>query len=362
MEYYIYITNRCNMNCSYCSVMMRAGKTVLPDEISYPLENLKTFVDQTQKTRFPNDDTAIIYFFGGEPSLDYDKIIEIIALFQDVEAYKVKFVLHTNGLLLDRIPEKVITKIHVIFLSLNYEKALSNGQITPYFSKAIQTITQIKKNYNLITIGRLTISEQTSLYTEATMSSLFFDYIYWQLDNQKELSDITTYKTRYKDNVELLFQHWLGYLEQGVILRYIPFLSVIRHLLNPITNLRHAFCGYGDDIVYIQTDGSCHGCCDDIENEPHRVGDIAKGINFSGMELSSKTCLECSYLNLCGGRCGRMHQDFSKDRIKDFCEMNIFMFDLIKKSIPAIKKQMNRYPEILNAFYDENIEFTEQIP
>ena len=110
MEYYIYITNKCNMNCSYCSVMMNSKKSNLPESIDYSLDDLESFIDNTQSNHI--DEDAIIYFFGGEPTLDYKKISEIINIFKVKKGYKVKFVLHTNGILLGAIPYNIISHVY----------------------------------------------------------------------------------------------------------------------------------------------------------------------------------------------------------------------------------------------------------
>lgn len=349
------------MNCSYCSVMMDDHKTNISAEIKYPLSDLRKFIDKIQSS-CPSDDNAVIYFFGGEPTLNYEKIYEIMHEFENVTEYNIKYVLHTNGLLLDEIPHKIISKINVIFLSLNYERVFDNGLITPYFSKTVKVITKIKNEYDLITVGRLTVSPKTSLYTEVSMSSLFFDYIYWQLDNQKQIGDIERYKSNYISDVELLFNNWLAFLKHGMILRYIPFLSIIKHFLSDTPVPVHYYCGYGKDIIYIQTDGSCHGCCDGIENSSHYIGDLYRSIEFKDMTITSDYCKKCEYLKVCGGRCGRMHKDFDKERINSFCEMNIFLFRKIKEHLPEIQQLINKNTKILDAINDVNMDYTELIP
>ena len=361
MEYYIYITNKCNMNCSYCSVMMNSKKSNLPESIDYSLDDLESFIDNTQSNHI--DEDAIIYFFGGEPTLDYKKISEIINIFKVKKGYKVKFVLHTNGILLGAIPYNIISNIDIIFLSLNYERVLVNNRFSPYFYNTVNAITDIKSKFKIITIGRFTISSKTNLYLEATMSSLFFDYIYWQLDNQKIIDNIEEYKKDYMKEVKLLLEHWIEFIEKGILLRYIPFLSITKNTLNSkaISVPTHYYCGYGDDIIYIQTDGSCFGCCDNIDEGSHFIGSIYNGIQFKNMDITEH-CRACRYIKICGGRCGRMHEDFDLNRINSFCEMNIFLFELLQKEQTRIKKAIQNYPELKNAFNDINIEYTEQIP
>lgn len=361
MEYYIYVTNECNLNCSYCSVMFEHKKANIPSQISYTMHELRKFIDYCQKN-ITNDKEAVIYFFGGEPTLEYEKIKEIITAFSDVTEYTITYILHTNGLLLDKIPYEILKEINILFLSLNYEKIYSNGQLSQYFSNIINSIIKIKQKKEITIIGRFTLSPDTSLYTECSLTSLYFDYVYWQLDNQKTIRNINEYKQHYKNDVELLYNNWLSFLKKGVIINYIPFLGIIRHILNNVPKPMHYYCGYGEDIVYIQTDGSCYACCDEVASKVHYIGNVFNYIKFENMEINSPRCINCEFLNICGGRCGRMHKDFSENRIQDFCEMNIFLFNLIRDSICEIKNIIKNNPKLINAINDSTLNYTEIIP
>ena len=360
MEYYIYVTNKCNLNCSYCSVMLENNSRHLPDKLEYKLKDLRSFVDTIQNTR-PHD-TARIYFFGGEPTLDFDTINSIMLSFKDVLAYKVEFILHTNGLLLDSIPENILECIDIIFLSINYEKIYIDGKISDYFIKLIHNMSKIKSKKQIPFIGRLTISEGSSIYSECTLVGDFFDYVYWQLDNQKSLKDVMIYKQQYVREISLLFDYWFKFFKEGVVLRYIPFLSIVQHLLYEFPIPQHFYCGYGDDMIYVQTDGSCYACCDEVDSKQHFIGDIYNGVEFKNMEISNSICQSCDDLILCGGRCGRMHKDFEPERIKHFCEMNKFTFQLVKNHLSEITEIINHYTQYKDIFNDSMMDYTELLP
>mgnify|MGYP001058410976 CR=1 FL=1 len=360
MEYYIYVTNKCNLNCSYCSVMLENNSRHLPDKLEYKLEDLRNFVDAIQNIH-PHD-TARIYFFGGEPTLDFDTIASIMLSFKDVVAYKVEFILHTNGLLLDSIPENILECIDIIFLSINYEKIYIDGKISDYFIKLIHNLSKIKSKKQIPFIGRLTISEGASIYSECALVGDFFDYVYWQLDNQKNLKDVIIYKQQYEREISLLFNYWFKFFKEGVILRYIPFLSIVQHLLYEFPIPQHFYCGYGDDMIYVQTDGSCYACCDEVDSKQHFIGDIYNGVEFKNMEISNSICKNCDDLILCGGRCGRMHKDFEPERIKHFCEMNKFTFRLVKNHLSEIIDKINHFPQYKDVFNDAMMDYTELLP
>lgn len=360
MEYYIYITNKCNLNCSYCSVMLEHNRSQLPAEPIYTLDALKAFVNSIQSTH--PDDTARLYFFGGEPTLKFDTIYSIILAFKNIKAYKTEFILHTNGLLLDSIPKHIIEYIDIVFLSINYEKIYQKGAISNYFTKLICDMSQIKKQKSIPFIGRLTVSEGTSIYSECTLIGDFFDCVYWQLDNQKVLNDIVSYKEQYKREITLLFEYWFDFLKKGIILRYVPFLSIIQHFIHEYPIPQHFYCGYGDDMIYIQTDGTCYACCDEVDSKRHFIGDIYNGISYQNMEIKDTICIECKDVILCGGRCGRMHKDFDQERIKHYCDMNKFTFELIKNKLPEIIKIINSSVRYKNILTDPLMDYTELLP
>lgn len=117
MEYYVYITNECNMNCKYCSVLFDTQKYGVPIKPQYSFTELEHFVSMTQKDL--NDDVADIYFFGGEPTIDFAQIDKLIDAFDKPHFYKVNYIMHTNGLLIPNTPKKILERINITLLSFN---------------------------------------------------------------------------------------------------------------------------------------------------------------------------------------------------------------------------------------------------
>ena len=356
MEYYIYVTNDCNLDCSYCSVLFKDKKFNMPKLINYSLDTLVDFVSNIQKET--GDNIADIYFFGGEPTLEYGLITNIILAFSKIVDYKVNFVMHSNGLLIDNAPLDVIRKIDIMLLSINYEKIFTDNQVSPYWTKIINNIMNVRKIKNFPIIGRITVSPNTSLYTECCMMGSFFDYIYWQIDNSPSIP-FEKYKKQYKNEIFLLYEYWLNFLRAGVFLRYAPFVSAIRHFLWSKTKPSKFYCGYGVSMIYIQTDGTCYACCDEVESKNHYIGNIKDGVNFPETNLHKLICNNCKYINICGGRCGRMHIDLPSNRINEFCQLNRFMFSLIEDTLPEIQSLILKYPTYVDKFKDPLIAYTE---
>lgn len=151
----------------------------------------------------------------------------------------------------------------------------------------------------------------------------------------------------------------MNYLRQGFFLRYVPFISAIRNSIYVQDIPKKFYCGYGSSMIYIQTNGKCYGCCDNVSSNSHYLGDIHNGISFPIIDLGNTICKNCDYIKLCGGRCGRMHKDFSSQRIQQYCELNIHTFDLIRKNLPEIQSLINVYPHYRDIIMDPMIAYTE---
>ena len=62
------------------------------------------------------------------------------------------------------------------------------------------------------------------------------------------------------------------------------------------------------------------------------------------------------------GRCGRMHIEFSKEHISEYCRMNQFMFDLFLKHKEELEQVLRDYPQYLDELNGWMLEYTEFTP
>jgi len=123
MHLFITLTYECNLKCSYCY-----GKCCediggdgfgeidyhLPVDAAYSASDLKAFSEKSVL------ETAI--FYGGEPLLRLDRIREIM---DTVPAER--FMIHTNGLLLDELEPHYIRRLHTIIVSVDGDEGLTDG-------------------------------------------------------------------------------------------------------------------------------------------------------------------------------------------------------------------------------------------
>lgn len=361
MEYFVYMTNNCNLNCEYCSVLLDCQKNNMPIEPIYSWYELKEFISKTQKNN--KDFEAVIYFFGGEPSLCYKQIANLINILGNkIANIDVKYVLHTNGLLLCEIPDEIANNLRLVMHSLNYEKFPKYNLKNSYFSKVIDGFFHFRTISNAEIIARLTITEKTSLYTEVVQIAHFYDFVYWQIENCTEFKNFKTFYSTYTYEIKLLFDYWMGYLHQGILINLVPFLAVLKFMFEHDRNDQLFSCGYGRGMIYIQTNGTCFACSDNIGSQIHKIGSLEEGVKMPKPTLMKLKCAQCPYRPLCMGRCGRMHKEFSDTHIAEYCALNQYMFNLFIKNKLELETIYNQSNEIQKRLKSDTLEYTEFIP
>lgn len=362
MEYFIYMTNDCNLHCQYCSVLLDCQKANLPIKPTYSNLTLASFIENIQKNN--NDSEVNVYFFGGEPTMEYPAIRELV---QDLkrtlpDMLSLKFILHTNGILLNQIPTELLDELTLIMFSINYEKIPKYNLANSYFSTIIDNAIATKQRRDIPMIARLTITEQTSLYTEILQVSNFFDLVYWQIENCNQFNDFPTFYATYTYEIERTFDYWLQYLKYGSMIKLVPFMATLKFMFYPDRSDNEFSCGYSRGMVYIQTNGNCYACSDNVEAGAHYMGNVESGITLGKFSLERFRCANCNYRRLCIGRCGRMHVEFSEKHISEYCRLNQFMFDLFLKHEAELEQILRDYPKYQSGLDNRLLEYTEFTP
>jgi len=302
MLYYITLTSLCNQKCVYC------GNTgdidVRPINPKYTITELKRFLDE--------DPDIIICFYGGEPLLRLDLIKEII---DNIDASR--FILQTNGLLLDRLEKAYLEKLDTILVSIDGRR-----EITDYYrgegsyDKVLNNIRFIRKHgFSGELIARMAVSSKTDIYLDVLhlleMEDPRFDYVHWQLDALWDYPPYQRYMdfdlwlhNNYNQGITKLVRYWINnIIEKHYMPGIVPFLGISYSLItNKSTKLR---CLSGIEAFAISTDGRILACPIAPEYSFNILGDIYK---TSIKDLPNKIeldepCYSCYYLWICGGRC-----------------------------------------------------------
>lgn len=240
----------------------------------------------------------------------------------------------------------MLDRLHSVMVSINYDKIPHSRLNDGYFYVIEHAVHSIKKRKKIPVVGRFTITEDTSLYSEVVLFNAFFDAIYWQIENKYNFTNFSLFYESYKYELELVFELWLNYLSKGVLIRLIPFMAAA-YFSDTMQTTDTFCCGYNNSMVYIQTNGLCYTCAEDMTTEKNLIGNIYSELKFDHFCIKDTKCTSCKYLHMCLGRCGRMHKEFSDSHRKEYCSLNQILFDLI----------MNHYGKIQDYCRNYNISF-----
>ena len=314
LYFHLILTDECNLCCSYCRAKA-FEKTDEDDEGTPPIEidpNLPSELDIRLDMLYDflqKDPEPVLTFYGGEPLLRSDLIERIVR-----EAPVRRFMLQTNGLLLDRLLPAVVNCFSTILVSLDGREGLTDANRgTGTYGKVMENIKKIRKNgYNQELIARMTVNENSDVGDAVGWLSNNPDYsfssIHWQLDanfthdfSHRHFAEWV--RESYNPGIRSLVTEWVDHMEdEGKVLRWYPFLDPMEDLLlGRKTRLR---CGSGYANYSIMTDGNIAPCPVMTGMSQYYVGHIrdADPGNLKVVTVRGE-CTGCKILGFCGGRC-----------------------------------------------------------
>jgi len=313
LYYHLILTDRCNLACTYCRgrTFFPSGQEEeggpeidldLPPELGYEPELLYRFLER--------DPDASLIFYGGEPLLRPDLVSEMVR-----HAPARRFLVQTNGLLLDRIPRGVLNRMDSLLVSIDGNREVtdrSRGEGT--YRRVMENIRRVvREGYGGEIIARMTVAEGTDIAAAVRFLSdnpdFSFPSLHWQLDADLSFGNgnqgfASWAHMTYNPGVLSLIDDWVGRMEAGGrVPRWYPFIDPLEDLLaGRESPLR---CGAGHANFTIMTDGSIGPCPCMVGLKDFYLGHIGSS---DPMELSMESpdgsfCTGCAIRSFCGGRC-----------------------------------------------------------
>ena len=299
MNWFIITSTRCNLFCRYC---MNEPHPNLPKEPNWSITDLKKFL--------ASDYSPTISFYGGEPLLNL-KLIKNVMDEIPAEHYTIQ----TNGLLLDKIPTKYLTKFSSVLVSLDGDREITNlnrGEGT--YERVTKNIQDIRsRGFKGDLIARMAVSEGSEIFKDVIYLlnniDLTIEHIHWQIDCQWDeginvrWKDFPEWIEKYNRGISELVDYWLKEMRNGVVKGLVPFLGIFKHILNNTkTDLP---CGAGLTSFAIRTDSIITFCPLPPEYEETVMGDMHSSTpeNLRNSLEVKDPCPHCDVFNLCGGRC-----------------------------------------------------------
>jgi len=313
LNFYLTLTTNCNMKCRYCygKSCEDFGSDFHDLQIDYSLPTLMAYSVQTLRTFLQEETNLLLVFYGGEPLLQIPNLKAVM----DAIPWA-RFVIQTNGLMLDKLETEYLERFDAIFASLDGDEAITDyyrGKGT--FKRVARNLKTIReKGFKGEIVARMTVGEETEIDNQVLAleenKDLPISSVHWQLDalfwqNDFPNRDFATWANHnYNPRLRRLVESWVERMrEDGQVLKLYPFVGVMESmLLREPSRLR---CGAGWSLFNIQTDGNITPCPVMAGLKDFYLGNIRETRPNILRETASFSgpCTQCDINSLCGGRC-----------------------------------------------------------
>ncbi|WP_292349089.1 MULTISPECIES: TIGR04084 family radical SAM/SPASM domain-containing protein [unclassified Methanoregula] len=313
MYFHLILTDNCNLCCRYCRAKAfqdldesegERALTIdenLPVELDFDLNTLYAFLEK--------DPSPTLTFYGGEPLLRSDLIERIVR-----EAPVKRFMMQTNGILLDRLPADIINRFTTILVSLDGNRELTDANRgSGVYDRVMANLRSIRaKGYPGELVARMTVTESSDIagavHYLADNPDFPFSSIHWQVDanfaGDYALRGFADWaRDRYNPGIRQLVGDWVDHMErEGEVLKWYPFLDTMEDLL--VGRESRLRCGSGYANYSIMTDGNIGPCPVMIGMSQYYVGHISRSHPLKLSEVPvGGDCTDCRIRSFCGGRC-----------------------------------------------------------
>jgi len=341
MLYFLSLTRKCNLKCRYCG----EGSSITVKRQEIFDSNIQAVIDFLS-----NDPEPIIAFYGGEPLLKRPLMYEVMDRLPDA-----KFLLQTNGLLLDKVNTNYLNSMDTILVSIDGPQQITD------FNRGTGTFVAIRKSImNIINrgfkgdlIARMTISHKGEIYRDVNyllnMNSPKFNHVHWQLDAIWGDLDAwngfdTWVNAQYNPGITKLIQDWVERIKTyGRVPGIVPFTAIMNNLL--ADSIIELHCGAGIDAFAIHTNGKIYACPVCPEFEDFIVGDVRKSqpMDIYRSKLIKEPCIGCDVYSVCGGRClFANYHNYWGEGFKSVCSTVKHLITELKGVKPEILKLINQ--------------------
>ncbi len=374
MQYYVTLTNHCNLQCKYCyeKCCNDIGTDLGPLEIDYSIPSTLNYDIDELRRFIEKDQNPTVVFYGGEPLLQIRLLEEIMS-----KVHVNKFMMQTNGILLHQMNPEFLKNMDTILVSVDGDRDLTDHyRGKGVYDQVVSNLRELgKKEFSGEVIARMTVGKETRI-NEAVLHLLsqedLFDSVHWQLDalfwhNDYDKEQFSKWmKTEYNPRLKNLIDSWITEMkDHGRVHRIYPLIGIMQSLLqNESTRLR---CGAGWTMFNIQTDGNITPCPVMAGMKDFYLGNI-KQTNPEDLASRpvhvSEPCIDCSTYSICGGRClyANTTKLWGEEGFELVCDTVRVLIDALKHAVPTIQELMTRQRISLQDFQYPKYNSCEIIP
>lgn len=327
----LHVSHDCNLRCKYCFASTgdyKEGRMLM--SLGTGKKALDFLIEKSGDRKFLEVD-----FFGGEPTLNFDVVKQLVEYGRSREAEankKFRFTITTNGILLtDDMIEFINKEMNNVVLSIDGRKEVNDrvrvrvdgsgsyDRILPNFKKVVESRGKDKDwyvrgtytKYNLdFSNDVMHLFEQgfDQISVEPVMADPSMPYAITQADLPRifdEYEELMKKITEVRNSGKFInFFHFMLDLDQG-----------------PCAIKRLRGCGCGNEYVAIAPNGDIYPCHQFVGNEEYKMGSLNDGsfnddmkAEFAAAHVYSKPeCKKCWAKFYCSGGCNANNYIYAGD-------------------------------------------------
>lgn len=359
------LTEKCNLNCSYCYIEAESKKTcMMSEETAFQVAD--EFLDMHK-----DDEQKISYaFHGGEPLLNFD-LMKKVAKYTEPHRNKLDLLIQTNGTLINDEIAEFFKKNNVnVGISIDGPQFIQDA--SRHYLGGKGSFEQVMRGINILrkhdvhfgTISVLNglnakhMNETLDFFIENKIYGLSFSPIQKNgrgKDESNYYVDGDTIFEAYK----VLFERILAHNKSHPRNEWISERVLSTFMKNIYLNQRlfmcmNSPCGAGRKILGIDVHGILYACDNFTGDKDFIMGSLDKGhikdqiLNSPVRKKAESRCVEkqkrcknCSWRGLCGGLC---YSEEYYSGVKEEDETEVCSFN--KKIIPFLIQKIAEDPNV----------------
>lgn len=307
---WFHITNQCNLRCTYCFI----NKTPEAMSLNKGKEVIKKIIFDAKRSLFME---VVINFAGGEPLLEYNKILQLIDYGNKMGNkfnIGVQYFITTNGILITKsVAETLKSKDVTVSLSLdgvgkyhNKHRKFTNGMDSyNYVKKGVQILRETKAKYGInITITADNVGHMPWLTNYCLKHNIRFTY-----GLHKKTSPLDFTKDASNESLIKFLGKSIKMIENNP-----PRYEFLNSIFDVYSFKPQHKCSVGHSYITVKQNGKLAPCPLIINREIGSINDdnivttmIQKGdfINDKGgLTVEKKAnCKTCKWKHVCFGGC-----------------------------------------------------------
>ncbi len=343
------VTHACNMRCRYCygsddrDGWQEATHLYGARQAGMTWETARKGIDFLFQASGAQKDLSVI-FFGGEPLVEFDLIVQVVAYVRDKEretGKQVGFSVSTNGIGLSQkvvdflLAENISCQISIDGPPAMHDRnrVLATGQGS--YDRVMLGVQRLIDKRPGRVPARVTVTAgQVDLPAVADhLMSLGFGSIHIEpvIGTAGALSLGNADLQQFETQTEHLAHYLVRRIKDGRIFNFSNLVRHVRQIRVVDQRLAH-FCGAARTYVALAQDGAFYPCHRFVGMAEYRMGDLEQGFDDTlqrrilDLTVDDRPeCRECWARYLCGGGCWKhsvdVHGDLARSDLESSCRL-----------------------------------------